>query len=487
MSIEILKQAIAHAKTGNKAEAKRLLELVIQQDPNNETAWIWMTDVVETDHERRICLEKVLAINPNNLIAKEGLKHLSTTNVSADSTSRPQSLQSRIAQTSVPTLAATSTEKQDSITSPAQDTPHETKRAPIARTTESQRQPIAQPRINSSRVLQGCLLFVLAAPISCLILNLASTDPGFKGIGYAVIFAIAALIGVYGILSGVGIIRLRPEQIRRLTSGTNAIATLFVFGCGALMILGIVSIVFFVAITAITGRDIKGQSALNPTETEVESSLLRTPSPRDFSDSSSQQTGMSLSSATSVPMATRTPTSVARLITPTFTPAPSRTPTLAPRPTRPANWVCYKRLGGDFEWLRPSAWTLDWEDEDSATFNVNAAQTSQAIFIISDESAIRSDVNSTSLEARASKLTLGPFDKYQRGNNKGTWGDGGYFTEFVLGASIQEGQYIRVFLGVVPSGRKLVSFLFFHRGQSAFTPGETSIFNQIPAYLGDCR
>jgi hypothetical protein len=35
--------------------------------------------------------------------------------------------------------------------------------------------------------------------------------------------------------------------------------------------------------------------------------------------------------------------------------------------------------------------------------------------------------------------------------------------------------------------RKVVSLLFFHQGQSAFTSAETNVLNQIPAYLGNCR
>ena len=82
MSSNTLQQAIALAKSGDKAGARQLLESILQHEPNNETAWIWMTDVVESDYERRICLEKVLSINPGNLIAKEGLHHLGIANPS---------------------------------------------------------------------------------------------------------------------------------------------------------------------------------------------------------------------------------------------------------------------------------------------------------------------------------------------------------------------------------------------------------------------
>ncbi|MEE8392675.1 MAG: hypothetical protein V3S14_18000 [Anaerolineae bacterium] len=74
---DLLKQGIAALKEGRKAEARRLLAQVVEQDARNETAWLWMSGVVDTDTERRICLKNVLAINPNNGIAKRGLENLS--------------------------------------------------------------------------------------------------------------------------------------------------------------------------------------------------------------------------------------------------------------------------------------------------------------------------------------------------------------------------------------------------------------------------
>ena len=79
MAGEILNQAISLAKGGKKPEARRLLESFLRENPLNETGWIWMTDVLASDSDRRSCLEKVLAINPANAIAREGLKTLGAT------------------------------------------------------------------------------------------------------------------------------------------------------------------------------------------------------------------------------------------------------------------------------------------------------------------------------------------------------------------------------------------------------------------------
>jgi len=72
----LLQQAIASAKRGERALARQQLEQVIARDENNELAWIWLAGVVNTPRERRVCLERVLAINPRNQRARQALAQL---------------------------------------------------------------------------------------------------------------------------------------------------------------------------------------------------------------------------------------------------------------------------------------------------------------------------------------------------------------------------------------------------------------------------
>jgi thioredoxin-like negative regulator of GroEL len=82
MDIETtLRQGVHAAKAGRKEEARQLLEAVLDADERNEQAWLWMSDVVDSDEERLICLENVLAINPNNEIARKGLAALGAVSV----------------------------------------------------------------------------------------------------------------------------------------------------------------------------------------------------------------------------------------------------------------------------------------------------------------------------------------------------------------------------------------------------------------------
>jgi len=61
-----------------KADARALLEKVLEIEEHNEQAWMNLTQVVDTTEERRICLENVLVINPKNTAAQEALRQLST-------------------------------------------------------------------------------------------------------------------------------------------------------------------------------------------------------------------------------------------------------------------------------------------------------------------------------------------------------------------------------------------------------------------------
>jgi hypothetical protein len=70
---QLLYQGIRAFKTGRMDEARKLWELVVAQDEENETAWLGLSSVLEDTAQRRICLENVLFLNPDNEVAKERL------------------------------------------------------------------------------------------------------------------------------------------------------------------------------------------------------------------------------------------------------------------------------------------------------------------------------------------------------------------------------------------------------------------------------
>lgn len=73
---QMLNKSIAAYKADDLTTASKLLAQVIKQDPNNEHAWLWLSGIVSSDAERLFCIKRLLAINPENEIAKHGLSLL---------------------------------------------------------------------------------------------------------------------------------------------------------------------------------------------------------------------------------------------------------------------------------------------------------------------------------------------------------------------------------------------------------------------------
>src|SRR3990170_4195175 len=76
MTQALLSQAIDAIRRGDKAGGQRLLAQVLRADPRSETAWLWMSQIVETDAQRLDCLRRMLAINRNNATARKGIELL---------------------------------------------------------------------------------------------------------------------------------------------------------------------------------------------------------------------------------------------------------------------------------------------------------------------------------------------------------------------------------------------------------------------------
>lgn len=74
---EKLQQGIQAARDGDRVTGRRLLRQVVQEDPYNEVAWIWLATCAQDLQERRAALEQVLDINPNNARARQALSQLS--------------------------------------------------------------------------------------------------------------------------------------------------------------------------------------------------------------------------------------------------------------------------------------------------------------------------------------------------------------------------------------------------------------------------
>ena len=68
--------AIQNIRMGNREEGRQILEELLETNENNAEIWLWLSSVVESDEDREICLENVVALEPDNAVARKGLEAL---------------------------------------------------------------------------------------------------------------------------------------------------------------------------------------------------------------------------------------------------------------------------------------------------------------------------------------------------------------------------------------------------------------------------
>lgn len=77
-SKDLTEQGVAALKEGDKPRAQGLLERAVELDPNNAKAWYFLSRVQTSVEEKRTSLNTVLAIMPDNRLAREALDNLSS-------------------------------------------------------------------------------------------------------------------------------------------------------------------------------------------------------------------------------------------------------------------------------------------------------------------------------------------------------------------------------------------------------------------------
>jgi hypothetical protein len=75
----LTQQGITALQANDKARAHDLLGKALHIEPHNEQAWLWLSGAVQSDAERRYCLERVLVLNPHNTAAQRGIAILPAT------------------------------------------------------------------------------------------------------------------------------------------------------------------------------------------------------------------------------------------------------------------------------------------------------------------------------------------------------------------------------------------------------------------------
>lgn len=86
---QTLQRAIQSIQSGDKTTGKRLLAQVLQANPQNVQAWLWMSAVVQGNERQRDCLRRALRIDPQNKAARAGLARLASRQPPPTPASRP--------------------------------------------------------------------------------------------------------------------------------------------------------------------------------------------------------------------------------------------------------------------------------------------------------------------------------------------------------------------------------------------------------------
>ena len=107
----LLKAGIDAARNNNMIIARSIFQQIIDADPRNELAWMWLAQVSDNTEHRRQALEEVLSINPNNEKARLALDKLQM----GTSTLRPAS--------TPPSRTSEPTTRRPASTPPAAGTP----------------------------------------------------------------------------------------------------------------------------------------------------------------------------------------------------------------------------------------------------------------------------------------------------------------------------------------------------------------------------
>lgn len=75
-SSDLLRNAVELARAGKKDAARDIFLRVVEEDPRNELAWMWLAGLVETLEDKIIACENVLTLNPSNEKARSYLESL---------------------------------------------------------------------------------------------------------------------------------------------------------------------------------------------------------------------------------------------------------------------------------------------------------------------------------------------------------------------------------------------------------------------------
>lgn|GEM_PF-4017010 len=78
-----LEKGINLIRAGRLEDAARLLAKVVQNDPANDAAWVWLAECFHEPERRLYCMQQALKANPRNPIALDEIEHPTSRTISS--------------------------------------------------------------------------------------------------------------------------------------------------------------------------------------------------------------------------------------------------------------------------------------------------------------------------------------------------------------------------------------------------------------------
>ncbi len=124
----LLKKAIQLNKTGKREEARKMLIDIVSEQPENLTAWLWLVDTMDSNHDRVTIIHQAEKFHPNHPQLKQALKQFETDQASDEQARsdthepKPQSISTEPAQqTTTPEEDTETIKEEDNISTDIQD------------------------------------------------------------------------------------------------------------------------------------------------------------------------------------------------------------------------------------------------------------------------------------------------------------------------------------------------------------------------------
>lgn len=86
---QALQQAREAIQRGDRQAGKDQLVEILERNPDNEVAWLWLSAIMDDPELEKECLERVLEINPQNQVAQKHLSRLQEAEIANPSPAKP--------------------------------------------------------------------------------------------------------------------------------------------------------------------------------------------------------------------------------------------------------------------------------------------------------------------------------------------------------------------------------------------------------------